>query len=389
MITNPIPQELILRAVNNLDATLRHMPEGQHMNEVVNAEIRRLMKQEHPSVKFTGKDITRALVQATYGNAERKPVAPQSSLLQRAYNPKGMTRDELEQRAAQVSGFVKLMAGVANNAALTIMRDCLDRIADVRSQDSYRGKPRHPHPNYRFKVKGLYNQALKERDHYRHELLYGSSQGIRFFNISDMPQDTRRKYGVVTNQDYFEFWEDTGSLAYQKSQPLIGSLWNKLRLSLQKHQVPEAELVAWALVGANVLELAVIVWDRAMHSAYEAFEGVLSMDFVRRLYQPFSLSRVSKAWQQATNALSPEMRCYDHLDPADERNIQFGIEQLSELWVSADIPFDSTIAAVEDYQDDLFATRGFAKKAIRELSELRNDAIRDLEQQGIDGTRHV
>lgn len=295
-------------------------------------------------------------------------------------NPKGVTMQQLEQTVAQVAGFVKMMTGVANNAAISIMLDCLNKIADVRSKDSYAEEPWHPHPRYKQKVKQLFNQALQEKDHYRRRLMYPGEHGVRFFRVSDMPDEARRKYGVINDKTYFEFWEGTGALAYQKSQPLIGSLWNKFRLSLQQHGVPNAEQVAWGLVGANVLELAVVVWQRAMKSAHEAFEGLLSMDYVEQLYRPFSLYLVSLKWRQALSLMAPEVSTYS-LDPTEERNIEMGVQQLMELWISPDLPFDSTIKAVEDFSDDIFSTPGHAKKAMRELADMRNKAVEDLAQQ--------
>jgi hypothetical protein len=301
-------------------------------------------------------------------------------LVAQAANPKGITMQQLEQTVAQVAGFVKMMTGVANNAALAIMLHCLNKIADVRSKESYAEEPWHPHPRYKQRVKQLFNQALQEKDHYRRRLMYPGEHGVRFFSVGDMPDEARRKYGVVSDKTYFEFWEGTGALAYQKSQPLVGSLWNKFRLSLQQHGVPNAELVAWGLVGANVLELAVVVWQRAMKSAHEAFEGLLTMDYVEQLYRPFSLHCVSLKWRQALSLLAPEVNTYS-LDSLEERNIEMGVQQLMELWISPDLPFDSTIQAVEDFSDDIFSTPGHAKKAMRELADMRNAAVKDLAQQ--------
>jgi len=301
-------------------------------------------------------------------------------LIAQAANPKGITTQQLEQTVAQVAGFVKMMTGVANNAAIGIMLDCLDKIADVRSKDSYAERPRNPHPRYKQRVRQLFNQALQEKDQYRRRLMYPGEHGTRFFRVNDMPDEARRKYGVINDKTYFEFWEGTGTLAYQKSQPLVGSLWNKFRLSLQQHGVPNAEQVAWGLVGANVLELAVVVWQRAMKSAHEAFEGLLTMDYVEQLYRPFSLHCVSLKWRQALSLLAPEVNTYS-LDSLEERNIEMGVQQLMELWISPDLPFDSTIKAVEDFSDDIFSTPGHAKKAMRELADMRNKAVEDLAQQ--------
>lgn len=377
---NPIPKELVLKAIDRLAPRLQKMQQGKAMNDLVDGEVRRLMAEEHPGVDFKPRDIERAIIDVAADHRRKQPAMSRGgkpTLVQQAHNPKGITQEELEKRVAQVSGFVKLMTGVANNAALMIMSDCLDKITDKRSRESYREEPWHPHPRYKQRVKQLFNDCLRERDHYRHSLMYASSQGIRFFHVEDMPDEARRKYGVMTDAQYFEFWEGTGGLAYQKSQPLIGSLHNKFRLSMLNHRVPQPEQVAWGLVAANMLELAYVVWQRAMRSAHEAFDGVLTMDFVENLYRPFSLQKVSQRWQQALELMAPETRGYT-LDSTEERNIALGVEQIAELWVSPDLPFDSTIQAVEDYQDDIFRTKGFAKKAMRELAELRDSAVEEL-----------
>ena len=304
----------------------------------------------------------------------------QMNLLAMAKNPRGMTIDELEQLVAQCSGFVKMMAGVANNAAILIARDCYNKIADIRDRETYATRPYSPHPRYRQRVKQLFKAAIiDEYRRYRRELLHPRVDGIRFFCLSDMPASARRKYGALTDEEYFEFWEGTGVLAYQRSQPLIGSLWNKFRLSMQGYGVARPELVAWGLVGATVLELSTVVWTRAMKSVYEACEGVLTMKQVQYIYAPFSLWRLSKAWQRALMLMTPEVSEYD-LNDGDERNVALGVEQLEELWVSPDLPFDATIAAVEDFSDDIFASKGHSKKAIRQLTEMRNDAVKEVEE---------
>ena len=359
-----------------VDAMLQHTPDAKAYTQQLRQEVRN----EFLTYMLSGKepDLEAAVVRAMGGRGQSGGKKP--SLLQQAKNPKGVTLAELERRVAQVAGFVKMMTGVANNAALAIMSDCLDKITDKRSQESYAEEPWHPHPRYRQRVKQLFNQVLQERDEYRRRLLYPTGDGIRFFTISDMPEETRRKYGVVSDKTYFEFWEGTGSLAYQKSRPLIGSLWNKFRLSMLNHHVPCPEQVAWGLVAANMLELAVAIWQRAMKSSHEAFEGLLTMDYVESIYRPFSLARVSQRWQQALSLLAPETTGYE-LDATEERNIQLGVEQIMELWVSPDLPFDATIQAVEDFQEDIFSTPGHAKKAMRELAEMRQAAIRDLAEQ--------
>ena len=296
-----------------------------------------------------------------------------------ASNPNGLTLADLEKMVAKCSGFVKMMTGVANNAALLIMVDCLNKIADVRDGDSYRQRPYSPHPRYRHAVKAAFNNALKEKQAYRRALLYPSGDAVRFFHMDDMPEAARKHYTQLTDREYFEFWEGTGALAYQKSLPLVSSLWNKFRLSMQGHGVPHADLAAWGMVGTTVLELSESIYRRSLRSVFEACDGLIPTETLHRIYGPFSLKRVCNAWQHALDMLAPETKNY-LLDDVEERNVALGVEQLQDLWTSPSISFDATIQAVEDFSDDIFATKGQAKKAIRSLSAIRDDAVREFEE---------
>lgn len=290
-----------------------------------------------------------------------------------AMNPSNVSLSELEEKVSRCSGFVKMMTGVANNCAYGIMMDCLDQL--------------RKHPKYdkrlRKKFEGKANSVLSEYRQYRNRLRWPWNKDVAFFSLCDMPDAVRKKYGIISDAQYFEFWEATGSLAYQKSRSLATSLWNKFRLSLLKHDVPYSDIAAWGLVAASVLELSVEVWQRAMRSVQDAVPELLKK-VIEDIYSPFSLSEVSKKWQTAFLTLCPESDGY-HLDLIEEKNIAIGLNQLRELWISSDLPFDATIRAVEDYADEIFRTKGEAKKSIRELTVMRNAAIEDIEGQ----KRHI
>lgn len=281
-----------------------------------------------------------------------------------------MTVAEVERDIAQCSGFVKMMCGVANNCAYYVMMDALDHI---------RKHPRYADKSIKRLFEGKPNSALDFYKRYRNCLRWPIG-GIRFFHIKDMTEEARRKYGApVTDEQYFEFWEATGSLAYEKSRPWITSLWNKFRLSLLKHGVPCPDRTAWGLVGSSVLELAVETWDRTMRSVHEAVP-VLPVKTIHEIYAPFNMQAVATAWHKACRALAPETESYK-LEEVEEKNIVMGLNQLRELWVSPDLPFDATIAAVEDFRDEIFRSSRQANKSIKELKQMRNVAIEDIEQQ--------
>lgn len=276
---------------------------------------------------------------------------------------------EIERKVAACSGFVKMMTGVANNCAYVIMMDCLDQI---------RKHPKYTKP-IRRQFEGKNNSVLAFFRQYRNRLRWPMGNDVAFFHINDMPPEARKKYGVITDSQYFEFWESTGTHAYMESRPWVTSLWNKFRLSLIHHNVPCPEIAAWGLVGSSALELAVETWERSMRSVKDAIPE-LSETVLKDIYGAFNMQKVATQWHKAMAYLAPEMDSC-RLDELEEKNIAIGLNQLRELWVSPDLPFDATIKAVEDYSDEIFRTKGEVKKALRELSEMRNSAIEDIEEQ--------
>lgn len=287
-------------------------------------------------------------------------------------------REQLELDVAKCSGFVKIMCGVANNCAIGIVNECRSKIADIRDGDDCKDRPRQPHPGYKHRAKKLFTQFFQEWHAMETNLLYPSAGETRFFHVADMTAESLKRYGSMTDAEYFGFWKGTGALAIVKSRPLVTSLQNKFRLSLEHHGVRNAQQTAWAMVGDAVLQLAVETWERTMRSCQEALP-MLDLPFVERLWQPFSPKRPAETWRKAMLLMAPECDGYK-LDAVEERNIALGLEQLRDLWVSSDLPFDATIRAVEDYDEDIFRTRSEAKKSMRQLAEMRDDARREIEQ---------
>ena len=284
----------------------------------------------------------------------------------------------LEKSVSQCSGLVKMMCGVANNCAYGVVLQAWSHIADIRDEESYKERPHHPHHGCKHQAKKTFAQFFSEWAKMESTLLYPPEGCVRFFHVDDMPEQARKKYGAMTDADYFAFWKGVGSHAYKQSQPLVTSLQNKFKKSLERHAIREADLTAWAMTAYTVLELAADTWRSVMLSCHEAIPQV-DKEELDGIWRPFSPQRPADIWRKAMLLMAPEVGEYK-LDDDEERNIELGVEQLRDLWISVDLPFDSTIAAVEDFDKDIFRTRGEAKKSIRELAEMREDARKDREE---------
>lgn len=264
--------------------------------------------------------------------------------------------DAIKRNAPQAVGLVKLVCGVANNATHQVMLDAYDHA--------------RRHPRYGFKVKQAFRQALAEWELYERRLLHAEVN--RMFRVADLDDEARRQFGDITDRDYYDFWSSTGGRAYHKTLPLITSLWNKHRLSLVAHglQPSEADHVAWVLTAHAAFSLADAMLSKAIDDIVA--DLAIPREVCHQLFDQFSLARVATAWRRAMVMLEP--RVETPMSHAELRNIELGLIQLGEAWNNSELIYDSTINSVEDY-DELWRARGFQRKAIRELSEARNEAL--------------
>lgn len=258
-----------------------------------------------------------------------------------------------EQLIINGASMVKFVVGIGNNAAWSAMLEAHDHAKQCK--------------RYRQQVKRAFKDALDTFHAYERELL--SPYGIRFFHVADMPPEKRKKYGNITDEQYYEYWRNTGAQAYTNTRDIITSLVNKYRKSLQAHNVNDAEHVAWVMMAQAALEMAVEIYNTAVEKVSEGTQVPTSI--LHRNFRVFRLDRLAASWRKALALLSPESEDYD-LDEQEERDIIFGLEQLEEAWASIDNMFDSTIKTVADYEE-IFRTKGENKKAQRQLAEMRDN----------------
>lgn len=260
-----------------------------------------------------------------------------------------ITMDELTQKMGKAANVVKLICGVANNAAALIMLDANDKMKE--------------HPNYRQRVKMLYKHALDKRKELERNLLY--TRMNRFFHLEDMTDETRKIYGKISDAEYFEFWQGMGGRAYTDTRPMVTSLWNKYRLSLIKHNIKYPEIFAWSMVAMAALELACKMYESSVRSV--ANDHKLPVDALNQVFGGFNLRPVADLWRKALEATDPKTNDYE-LDEMESRNIQFGLIQLEEAWSDPNGIFDMAAGATEDFEE-VFRTKGEWKKALRTIKE--------------------
>ncbi len=281
--------------------------------------------------------------------------------------------NELTLRMAKAASVVKLICGVGNNAAWQVVLHALTEINGNKIDPTDPEGNRHlpPHPRYRHEVKQAFKRAIDAFHDYERQLICATQN--RMFHMADNTERIRKMYGDITDRQYYEFWASIGGPAFNKTKPLITSLQNKHRLSLLNHGVGEADKVAWVLTAMAALELAGQLYEKAIRECIDVYK--LPESVVRSVFGQFSMNKITELWRRALMMLAPEVEF--ELEPTEKRNIEMGLTQLCEAWIDPALLYDSTMESVEDY-DEVFRTRGYQKKAMCEIAEVREETIKEL-----------
>lgn len=274
-------------------------------------------------------------------------------------------RSDIRKSLGNAASIFKLVCGVGNNAAWLVMMDGYEH---ARRCKAIRKSVKGGHM-----VIWYFRKAVNDFKDYERQLLTTSVN--RMFHMDDMNEDVRRKYGNISDAEYYEFWKGVGAVAYTKTKPMITSLWNKYRVSLIQHNVRDAEHVAWVMTAQAALDLAGAMYESAMKECETGYG--LSRKILDAVFGQFSLKTISKNWMRALLLLTPETEPIK-LSDMEERNIDFGLRQLMEAWLDPELLYSSASGAVEEY-NEIFATKGFVKKVQREIAEVKEETLKELE----------
>lgn len=260
---------------------------------------------------------------------------------------------EMARRVSIAAGSVKTICGVANNAAWSCCLEALDHLKT--------------HPAYKQNVKRAFQASVNEFKAYERRLVYATDN--RLFHLDDLTPAYRKRFGTISDRDYYEYWCATGATAYTKERAWFINLWNKYRQSLRKHQVAHDSAVAWGMTGYTCLKLSTEIYEQAVMTA--AADLCVPAAILTALFESLAMKVVTERWNRALELLEP-WTCGYVLDEVEERNIQLGVVQLSERLTSMATMTNALSEATEAY-DDVFRTRGEQKKALRQIAEMREE----------------
>lgn len=264
-----------------------------------------------------------------------------------------MTQGELTNRVAKVAGLVKTMTGIGNNAA---WQACIDANEQLKK-----------HKRYRHSVKQGFTDTLKAFQSYERRLVYAEAN--RLFSVSDLTPEYRKRYGNISDREYYDYWAATGTTAYYQKRQWMTNLWNKFRLSLIGHNVPDPGTVAWGMAADACLKLAVCIYENAVKVGVEDYG--IPRQLLDAIFGDLRISEIEKRWDRALMMLEPFTSTYE-LNEQEQRNIQLGLDQLQEEWTSCATLREALSETTESYAD-VFRTKGEMKKALRYIETIREE----------------
>lgn len=255
--------------------------------------------------------------------------------------------EQIEHRMALCSGMVKAMCAMSNNVAYIMLYNAHDHA--------------RKHPAYKQQVKQLYKRTMEQYRAYERQL-YGAME-FRMFHLADLTPEARKRYGDITDKDYFEMWQDMGSTGYRLALPHLQALTHKFRLSLRKRGVPYEDIICHQLTAQAVLDIAVGIHRSAITLARDEFH--LPTEIIQRNYEQFSLNNVAMSLEKAVHALCSEEYA---LDEQEEHNIQISIRDIADTFAKQENMLEAVIDTVKN-NEEIFRTKGEMKKVLSICTE--------------------
>lgn len=273
-------------------------------------------------------------------------------------------KQRLIRQVSDACGELKMFTGGAVNCALFMLHEALVQLEQCDT--------------YRHQAKVLLNRTRQDWQQYEHDLLH-PGDGLRFFHLDDMQDEYRKRYGDITDAEYFEFWQGMGSEMYMQCHPDIIALCYKYERYLTRIGHRNAKAYATAMTADALLQLSCIVWDIITLQNQSAMPA-LSPSF-RQLAQPLSPQRIADTFHQAIEVMflshSPELTALECAD------IKSSTDSISATWSDPITYTNIQESNIKSYASDVFRTKGEVRKLLQLNSDKREEIQQEILQQRI------
>ena len=164
---------------------------------------------------------------------------------------------------------------------------------------------------------------------------------------------------------------------YNRCKNHITALTYKFEKYLTRVGATNPKAYASAMTADALLQLAVIVF-KLMAKDIQTRTPYTTPSFIE-LSQPLNPERIQKAFCRGLDMIALDrLPC---LTEEETLNVKLTTDDISQLWTDPLTYIDIQQVAIEDYSEDVFRTKGEAKKLIRLNSEKRAEIERKLREQ--------
>lgn len=238
---------------------------------------------------------------------------------------------------------------------------------------------------FRFGLKRQINRFLAEMDRLRKLLIDPASNGFRMFHLGDLPSATRLRFRKdLTDKEYFEFWENTGMVAFNETHKHFYALQWRYEKPLKERGVKQAKALAWFATACSLLELYTISYEKLIMRFHALFGHPEKS--LREVYGGFDLTRARDMWIEAMEVLAPDADAV-LASCIRERNVELGLQQIIEELTLPTRQLDFVRMNIEENRE-VFSSKAAWLEEIAEVNGLKADLIKtskDVDRAKNDG----
>lgn len=269
-----------------------------------------------------------------------------------------LERKRVEAMVPSATYYIKLICGVLNNAAWMACLDAYEVLKPLKKRTCR-------HVIGGDTVEEEYKKSFRAFKKYERNLIYSSE---KFFCVANMEEGIRKDYGAkdLTDEKLYDFWAAYGSNSYGKNKNFLTCLVNKFRLIYEANNIKDSEAAAWSMGACVTLCIASDAYSKVIQNLSDVWGGCYR-EWQRR-FESFDITHIGLLWSNAHKDMFPELDNVSFSD-FEYQNLNLSIVQWAERLISHENFKQSAITTIADFTDDIFRTKGCAKKAIKELTD--------------------
>ena len=270
---------------------------------------------------------------------------------------KGKTLRQMHVEYASMTGVLKAEMGVVYPFQ---WYGCLDIIDKVKATKYFKQGVK----------KGL-NGYISEMKIKRAQLLYPPHGSTRMFHVGDFNKSTLMKFREgITDEEYYDLWENQGLVAHAKNRQLINSLIWKLQKSFNERSDKNAEVLALLCAGEALIRLCLVHHNEKMKVFRDQYG--YGLEDVHRCFEMFNVAKAAYQWHNAIKSLDHNI-CEKLTEILEERNVVIGLKQLLEELTEADNVLHITRENLVDNRE-IFRNKRIWLEEIQNVDDMIADA---------------